>query len=118
MAPKPGISGRRGERMTLATPDTCRSVTLGTSLVAPPAISAAISMFEFPARRKDICNDQSCSQRARMWQRQRANMRSGSVQDLLGKGLLGFPAKENLAVGVSFWKALTSVCGYSVKHTQ
>ena len=56
MAPNPGISGNRGDRITLATPETCKSVTFGTSLVAPPAISTAISMLELPVSLKDICS--------------------------------------------------------------
>ena len=54
MAPNPGISGSSGARMMRATPETCRSVTLGTSLV-PVASSRAISMLEWPDSLKLIC---------------------------------------------------------------
>ena len=54
MAPNPGISGSSGARMMRATPETCRSVTLGTILV-PVASSRAISMLEWPDSLKLIC---------------------------------------------------------------
>ena len=57
-APKPGMTGTSGLRMTRATPATCRSVTLGTSRVcSPPAGSSmAMAMFASPAHLNATCH--------------------------------------------------------------
>ena len=68
MAPNPGISGSSGARMMRATPETCRSVTLGTSLVPVPVESStAISMLEWPDSLKAICAPRRCLVYLKCW---------------------------------------------------
>lgn len=56
-APKPGMTGTSGDRMTRATPATCRSVILGTMRVcSPPAGSSiAMAMLASPAHLNATC---------------------------------------------------------------
>ena len=61
-APKPGMTGTSGDRITRATPATWRSVTLGTMRVcSPPAGSSmAMPMLASPAHLNATCMAWEC----------------------------------------------------------